>query len=81
MPTTDERFDRLSEQLFGEQEIRPGILVRMDQRLEKLEGNPMVRFGYFTRSAGRALVAIVSVLASVGGIIWGANMLRSILHK
>lgn len=69
--TVQMRFDQLEDRLFGEAKLDPGILVRMDDRLTRLEGNPAI-------VAGRMARGIVSGLIVVGSIIYGFSHINDI---
>lgn len=65
------RFDQLEDRLFGEGRVDPGILVRMDDRLTHLEGNPAIVLGRMARG-------IVGGLITLAGIIYGLSHLTDI---
>jgi hypothetical protein len=68
MPSLEEKFDRLHEDLLGKEPIHPGILVRMDARLATLEENPIIK-------AGRHLKFMATVILSIGAVAFAiANM-------
>lgn len=64
---------QLRQDLLGESKVDPGLLVRMDARLEKLEKrtdklerNPMIWFGHNLGAAG----AVISMILGGLGVYW-----------
>ena len=51
----------LTDRLFGEETVDPGILIRMDGRLAALERNPFVLAG----QSARHFIAVVTAFGAV----------------
>ena len=64
---------QLRQDLLGESKVDPGLLVRMDDRLkklehrtDKLERNPAVWFGFHAPAIG----AVISAILGGVGVFW-----------
>lgn len=76
---TGARFDQLEERLFGEARVDPGILVRMDERLDRLEGNPAIVLGNMAKGIVAGCVtlgAIFYTFANLDAVIQFIHHLR-----
>lgn len=65
--------DDLYDQLFGEGEVDPGVLVRMSRDLADLKANPAIRFGWWMRDSGRALAAVAGFVGVIAGIAYAVT--------
>lgn len=70
-------IDDLWEKLLSDEEVDPGLLVRMDRDIRDLKGNPMIHLGRNLKWVGGALAVLIGMLEAAANF----SHIGGLFHK